>query len=306
MPVAVSHSELLKDFLVGPHCLFTPRSFFPDRILPNPIYLRHDDIPSLKVYDRCQFRTMSHKQKRWGAWKSGILLGTDHVTLPSGHQLRRYLVGQRIDGRYLEDGRFLPPSTERSWVLPALGQLYPEGGPKPMLRFDEALQLLNSWRLVPVWYRGEADVLSILHRDYDSTEADCSNNFPGYAVRLIEGPFLDNTVDTYRALPATDASTQLLAQMGQISYQALIDSGIVKDPKATPGMLELGKYLSSQSLKSKSSIKRASSTRLRHRSPPVYCSAELTILPIHARSSLEGGLLDHSLLSSEHVPSQAV
>lgn len=78
------------------------------------------------------------------------------VLVQSGYQLRRCLIGRPVDGRYSENGKYLPPSAERFWLIPALGQVWPEKTqnvdvPEPSIPYNEVLLVLNSWvrRFVP-------------------------------------------------------------------------------------------------------------------------------------------------------------
>ncbi|KAK7685425.1 hypothetical protein QCA50_011288 [Cerrena zonata] len=113
-------------FLEEPHRLLTPKSLFPNRVLPNPEFLKDDHFPILMIHHKCEFRFVTPKQKKWGPWKPGFYLGSDRITLPSGHQLRRCLIGRPVAGRYSDNGQYLLPSAERFWLIPALGQVWPE------------------------------------------------------------------------------------------------------------------------------------------------------------------------------------
>jgi hypothetical protein len=94
-----------------------------------------------------------------------------------------------------------------------------------------------------VWYRGDADVFSLLFGDYDGTDVRCRfpRNFithfaiiqqdnhkelPYCRVRITEGPFTNTTLVTYRSMPSSPVSLQLLQELGCVSFQELMDKRI--------------------------------------------------------------------------------
>ncbi|KAK7685424.1 hypothetical protein QCA50_011287 [Cerrena zonata] len=77
-----------------------------------------------------------------------------------------------------------------------------------------------------VWYRGDADVFSLLFGDYDGTDQDSHKELPYCRVRITEGPFINTTFVTYRSMPSSPVSLQLLQELGCVSFQELMDKRI--------------------------------------------------------------------------------